>query len=123
MAVELKTSGAFLGDCGLTYQDVEGLKELEVGYHDRKSTSKVHGFADTMAIGWRRRANCLAIVCVDLLVHRRRLIGSPAVVSSTMLAINFVTSGADSSIRFRPRLRDECGLSRRAAERRVAPTP
>lgn len=32
-ALELKTSGAFLGDCGLTYQDVEGVKELEIGYH------------------------------------------------------------------------------------------
>jgi [ribosomal protein S5]-alanine N-acetyltransferase len=32
-ALELKTTGAFLGDCGLTYQDVESAKELEIGYH------------------------------------------------------------------------------------------
>lgn len=32
-ALELKTSGAYFGDCGLTYQDVEGVRELEVGYH------------------------------------------------------------------------------------------
>ena len=32
-AVELKVSGEFIGDCGLTYQDVEGGRELEVGYH------------------------------------------------------------------------------------------
>jgi RimJ/RimL family protein N-acetyltransferase len=32
-AVELKTSGTFIGDCGLTYQDVEGANMLEVGYH------------------------------------------------------------------------------------------
>jgi RimJ/RimL family protein N-acetyltransferase len=32
-AVELKTSGAFIGDGGLTYQDVEGVSRLEVGYH------------------------------------------------------------------------------------------
>jgi RimJ/RimL family protein N-acetyltransferase len=32
-ALEMKTSGAFLGDCGLTYQDVEGVRELEIGYH------------------------------------------------------------------------------------------
>ena len=25
--------GKFVGDCGLTYQDVEGTKELEIGYH------------------------------------------------------------------------------------------
>lgn len=32
-ALELKETGAFIGDCGLTYQDVEGSMELEVGYH------------------------------------------------------------------------------------------
>ena len=32
-ALELKDSGALIGDCGLTYQDVEGARELEVGYH------------------------------------------------------------------------------------------
>ena len=32
-ALEAKTSGAFLGDSGLTYQDVEGQTELEIGYH------------------------------------------------------------------------------------------
>jgi RimJ/RimL family protein N-acetyltransferase len=32
-ALEHKTSGAFLGDCGLTYQDVEGQTHLEIGYH------------------------------------------------------------------------------------------
>ena len=36
-ALELKTSGAFLGDCGLTYQDVEGRSALEIGYHVRRS--------------------------------------------------------------------------------------
>lgn len=32
-AVELKEAGKFIGDCGLTYQDVGGRKELEIGYH------------------------------------------------------------------------------------------
>ena len=27
------TVGRFLGDCGLTYQEVEGHQELEIGYH------------------------------------------------------------------------------------------
>jgi RimJ/RimL family protein N-acetyltransferase len=31
-ALEDKT-GKFLGDCGITYQDVEGRRELEIGYH------------------------------------------------------------------------------------------
>jgi RimJ/RimL family protein N-acetyltransferase len=32
-ALELKASERFIGDCGLTYQEVEGRHELEVGYH------------------------------------------------------------------------------------------
>ena len=32
-AMELRVDGQFVGDCGLTYQDVEGRRELEVGYH------------------------------------------------------------------------------------------
>jgi ribosomal-protein-alanine N-acetyltransferase len=36
-ALELKRTGAFIGDCGLTYQEVEGSRELEVGYHVIKS--------------------------------------------------------------------------------------
>ena len=32
-AMELKVEAAFVGDCGLTYQDVEGRRELEIGYH------------------------------------------------------------------------------------------
>jgi [ribosomal protein S5]-alanine N-acetyltransferase len=32
-AMELKADGDLIGDCGLTYQDSEGGKELEIGYH------------------------------------------------------------------------------------------
>lgn len=32
-ALERKDTGAFLGDCGLTYREVEGRSELEIGYH------------------------------------------------------------------------------------------
>ncbi|MBI3934813.1 MAG: GNAT family N-acetyltransferase [Acidobacteria bacterium] len=32
-AVELKSSGSFIGDCGITFQEIEGKKELEIGYH------------------------------------------------------------------------------------------
>ena len=32
-AMEVKVEGRFVGDCGLTYQDVEGRRELEIGYH------------------------------------------------------------------------------------------
>ncbi len=32
-ALELKSDGRFIGDCGLTYQDVEDRARLEIGYH------------------------------------------------------------------------------------------
>ena len=32
-AMESRASGEFLGDCGLSYQEVEGAPELELGYH------------------------------------------------------------------------------------------
>jgi len=32
-AMQLKETGQFIGDTGLTYQDVEGRRELEIGYH------------------------------------------------------------------------------------------
>src|SRR5580658_960257 len=32
-AMELKAEGQFIGDCGLTYQDVDDQRELEIGYH------------------------------------------------------------------------------------------
>jgi RimJ/RimL family protein N-acetyltransferase len=35
--LELRESGAFVGDCGLTPQDVEETIEIEVGYHVRRS--------------------------------------------------------------------------------------
>jgi RimJ/RimL family protein N-acetyltransferase len=33
--VRLRATGEFVGDCGLTLQDVEGAAEVEVGYHVR----------------------------------------------------------------------------------------
>jgi len=31
--ISLRETGEFVGDCGLTMQDVEGVSEVEVGYH------------------------------------------------------------------------------------------
>ena len=36
-AVELRSTGAFIGDCGLVWQDLDTGKELEVGYHFHRS--------------------------------------------------------------------------------------
>ena len=35
-AIELRDTGAFVGDCGLTPQEVDGMPEVEVGYHVRR---------------------------------------------------------------------------------------
>jgi RimJ/RimL family protein N-acetyltransferase len=34
-ALELRSSGELVGDCGLTFQELEGRPELEVGWHVR----------------------------------------------------------------------------------------
>jgi RimJ/RimL family protein N-acetyltransferase len=34
--IELRETGEFVGDCGLTPQEVEGVAEIEVGYHVRR---------------------------------------------------------------------------------------
>lgn len=36
-AVELRDTGEFVGDCGLTLQRVDGAEEIEVGYHVKVS--------------------------------------------------------------------------------------
>jgi RimJ/RimL family protein N-acetyltransferase len=35
-AMVLKTDSQLVGDCGLTLQDVDGARELEIGYHVRR---------------------------------------------------------------------------------------
>jgi RimJ/RimL family protein N-acetyltransferase len=55
-----KESGRLVGDCGLTYQDVEGVSQLEVGYHVLASERR-RGFATEAAracldFGFRRTA-------------------------------------------------------------------
>lgn len=33
LGITLKENGQLIGDCGLVWQDVEGLRQLEIGYH------------------------------------------------------------------------------------------
>ena len=56
------SAGRFLGDCGLTYQEVEGHQELEIGYHiiedergkgyatEAARACLAHGFTQTPAL-------------------------------------------------------------------------
>ncbi len=47
-AIEERASGTFLGDCGLTYQPVEGEQLLELGYH-LQELRRGYGFATEAA--------------------------------------------------------------------------
>ena len=57
-ALEMKTSGAFLGDCGLTYQDVEGVREWR---------SAITWFDVSAAKGYATEA---ARACLDVAFER-----------------------------------------------------
>ena len=60
-AVHRNDTGAFVGDCGLTYQPVDGVDALEIGYHvtaaergsgfavEAATAALAHGFAVTDA--------------------------------------------------------------------------
>src|SRR4029453_2600958 len=50
--ISLRDTGTFVGDCGLTPQQVDGVTEIEVGYHVR-ACLQVRGFATKAAAGGR----------------------------------------------------------------------
>lgn len=47
-AMVLKSTDEMIGDCGLTLQNVDGVDEVEIGYHLRRDLWK-HGFATEAA--------------------------------------------------------------------------
>lgn len=50
--IELRATGTFVGDCGLTVQEVDGATEIEVGYHVRRSV-QLRGYATEAAAASR----------------------------------------------------------------------
>jgi len=74
-ALILKDTGEFVGDCGLTLQDVDGEKLVEVGYH----VKKIHwrkGLATEAALACRDYA--FAVVGVDRLIALVRVENAPS---------------------------------------------
>lgn len=53
--ITLKSTGEFVGDCGLTPQEVEGTIDIEVGYHVRADLQG-HGYATEAATACRDHA-------------------------------------------------------------------
>lgn len=74
-ALVLKDSGEFVGDCGLTLQDVDGVEELEVGYHVKKSLWR-RGLATEAATACRDHA--FEVVGVDKLIALVRAENEPS---------------------------------------------
>jgi RimJ/RimL family protein N-acetyltransferase len=57
--VSLRDTGEFVGDCGLTPQEVEGTIDIEVGYHVRAALQR-RGFATEAALACRDYARDVA---------------------------------------------------------------
>jgi RimJ/RimL family protein N-acetyltransferase len=53
--VTLRATGEFVGDCGLTLQEIEGTTEIEIGYHVRTELQG-HGYATEAAVACRDHA-------------------------------------------------------------------
>lgn len=50
--VTLRSTGEFVGDCGLTPQEIEGTTDIEIGYHLR-TDAQGHGYATEAATACR----------------------------------------------------------------------
>jgi RimJ/RimL family protein N-acetyltransferase len=71
--IELRETGEFVGDCGLTFQDVEGVAELEVGYHVRPSLQR-QGYATEGAAAARDYArDALGFSRLVAIIHPENL--------------------------------------------------
>ncbi|MFI5199453.1 MAG: GNAT family N-acetyltransferase [Candidatus Limnocylindrales bacterium] len=67
--VEERGSGQFIGDCGLTPQQVDGTTEIEVGYHVRAALQR-RGFATEAAAAARAYArDVLGLDRLVALIH------------------------------------------------------
>jgi len=67
--VELRATGEFVGDCGLTPQRVEGVTEIEVGYHVRADLQR-RGYASEAAAACRDLArDALGVDRLIAIIH------------------------------------------------------
>jgi RimJ/RimL family protein N-acetyltransferase len=67
--VTLRATGEFVGDCGLTPQEVEGAVDVEVGYHVRPDLQG-HGYATEAAAACRDHArDNLGVTRLIAIIH------------------------------------------------------
>jgi RimJ/RimL family protein N-acetyltransferase len=67
--LELRETGEFVGDCGLTPQEVDGVTEIEVGYHVRRALQR-QGYATEAAAATRDFArNELGLSRLIAIIH------------------------------------------------------
>ncbi|WP_427133562.1 GNAT family N-acetyltransferase [Pseudarthrobacter sp. S9] len=62
------SDGTFVGDCGLTWQDVEGRRELEVGFHVRADLQG-RGYASEAAVACKDHAYGLGVSHLVAIIH------------------------------------------------------
>lgn len=81
-AIERKTDSTFLGECGLLWQEVEGVRDVEIGWHVHKEF-------------WRQGiASEAAAACRD---HAFEVIGLPRIIS-IILPTNVPSRGVAEKI-------------------------
>lgn len=66
--VSLRATGEFVGDCGLTPQTIEGVTDVEIGYHVRFRLQG-HGYATEAAAACRDHARDLGISRLIAIIH------------------------------------------------------
>lgn len=66
--VTLRATGEFVGDCGLTPQTIEGVTDIEIGYHVCLHLQG-HGYATEAAAACRDHARDLGISRLIAIIH------------------------------------------------------
>jgi RimJ/RimL family protein N-acetyltransferase len=84
--------GRFVGDCGLTWQQVDGVPALEVGYHVRRELQG-HGYATEAAAACREYAQQLGQPHLVAIIHPENV---PSQRVAEKIGLAFESSSIDS---------------------------
>jgi RimJ/RimL family protein N-acetyltransferase len=84
--------GEFVGDCGLTWQQVDGVRMLEVGYHIRRD-AQGHGYATEAAAACREYAAQLGQLHLVAIIHPENV---PSQRVAEKIGLTFQSSSTDS---------------------------
>ena len=91
-----RSTGEFLGDCGLTVQQVDGVNELEIGYHVRASRQG-EGFATEAATAVRDHARDVLAAARLIAIIDPANLASQRVASKIGLRLEKATTHGDAT--------------------------